>query len=204
MFFAQPVEVEPRPGYKIWVKYADGPEGEVDLSSLVGRGPYSAWNDLDFFNDVHIDSEMGVIAWSNDVDVSPDAIYLELTGLPFGQVFTWMQKPPTIGWMLEENESSDGAMPELVEVKPGEGYRVWLCYNDGVSGELDLSYLAGKGVFKSWADRAFFEQVSVGEGGEISWPNEIDIDPFKLYMDLTGKTVDDLFPGWGQGCKGDA
>ena len=203
MFFSKPVEVEARPGYKIWVKYADGPSGEVDLSDLVGQGPYAAWSDPDFFKGVHI-SEMKDIAWGNDVSICPDATYLELTGLPFDQVFRWMQEPPVIGWMLEENEAPESSMPELVEVKPGEGYRVWLCYNDGVSGELDLSYLAGKGVFKAWADLAFFEQVSVGEGGEISWPNEIDIDPYKLYMDLTGKTVEDLFPGWGDRRETDA
>jgi hypothetical protein len=62
MFFARPVEVEARTGYKIWVKYAGGPEGVVDLSYLVGQGPYAAWSALDFFKDVHIDSEMKVIA----------------------------------------------------------------------------------------------------------------------------------------------
>ena len=168
MFFAQPVEVEPRPGYKIWVKYADGPEGEVDLSGLVGRGPYSAWNDLDFFNDVHIDSEMGVIAGSNDVDISPDAIYLELTGLPFGQVFTWMQKPPTIGWMLEENEAPEGAYARIGRSETRRRVpSLALLQRWGIRGVG--SFLSGRqGVFKSWADRAFFEQVSVGEGGEIS------------------------------------
>ena len=204
MFFARPVEVEARPNYKLWVKYADGPEGVVDLSGLVGQGPYAAWNDPDFFKDVHIDSEMKVITWGQDVDICPDAVYLELTGLPFDQVFPWMQESPVIGWMLDESVGPESNLPKLVDVKAGEGYRVCLRYDNGVSGELDLSYLAGKGVFKAWDDRRFFEQVFVGEGGEISWPNEIDIDPYKLYMDLTEKTVEDLFPGWGDRRQVDA
>ena len=35
-------------------------------------------------------------------------------------------------------------------VEPREGFRIWLRYSDGVSGELDLSHLAGRGVFAAW------------------------------------------------------
>ena len=38
----QPIFVEPRPGYRIWVQYSDGVAGEVDLSGLVGRGVFQA------------------------------------------------------------------------------------------------------------------------------------------------------------------
>ncbi len=39
-------------------------------------------------------------------------------------------------------------MKEAVEVMPRAGYRVWLRYGNGVEGEVDLSDLAGRGVFK--------------------------------------------------------
>ena len=199
MFFARPVEVEARPGYKIWVKYADGPEGVVDLSDLVGQGSYAAWNDPDFFKDVHIDSEMKVIAWGNDVDICPDAVYLELTGMTFDQVFPWMQEPPVIGWMLEESEVSESTVPKLVEVKAGEGYRVWLRYDNGVSGELDLSYLAGKGVFKAWDNIQFFKGVYLLPYGEgIAWSEELDMCADALYLELTGLSPEDLFPSLRQ------
>lgn len=35
------------------------------------------------------------------------------------------------------------------EVKAREGYRIWLRYSDGSAGEVDLSHLAGRGVFKA-------------------------------------------------------
>jgi hypothetical protein len=95
-------------------------------------------------------------------------------------------------------------LPELVEVEARDGLGIWVRFDDELSGEVDLSHLAGMGVFKAWDDLGFFRQVSIGEGGEVSWPNEIDIDPYKLYMDLTGKTVEDLFPGWGAGLEADA
>ena len=202
MFFSQPVEVEARPGYKIWVKYANGPEGVVDLSDLVGQGPYAAWNDPDFFNDGRINIETGVIAWGSDVDVCPDAIYLELTGLSFDQVFTWMQEAPVIGWMLEDTEAPASTVPKLVEVKACEGYRIWVRFDDGVSGEVDLSHLAGKGVFKAWDDPEFFKGVYVAAGHAIAWSEEIDMCPDAAYMEVTGLTVEEVFPEFFEASAG--
>ena len=201
MFFSQAVEVEARPGYKIWVKYADGPEGVVDLSGLVGQGPYAAWNDPDFFKGVHI-SEMKVIAWENDIDICPDAVYLELTGLPFDQVFKWMKEPPVIGWMIEDTEVPASALPKLVEVKACEGYRIWVRFDDGVSGEVDLSHLVGKGVFKAWDDPEFFKGVYVDEGHAIAWSEEIDMCPDAAYMEVTGLTVEEVFPEFFEASAG--
>jgi hypothetical protein len=75
-----------------------------------------------------------------------------------------------------------------VEVKPLANYRIWLKYADGVTGTVDLSHLAGKGVFALWDDYAAFERVYVGESGEIAWTEEIDLCPDALYMKITGKT----------------
>jgi Protein of unknown function (DUF2442) len=73
------VGVRALPDYRIWVRYADGVEGEVDLSSYVGKGVFSAWNDPSFFNRVHL-SAHGSIAWSDDIELCADSVYLELTG----------------------------------------------------------------------------------------------------------------------------
>lgn len=61
------------------VRYEDGVEGEVDLSAHVGRGVFAAWNDAAFFETVYV-SAHGSIAWSEDIELCPDSIYLELTG----------------------------------------------------------------------------------------------------------------------------
>ena len=81
------------------------------------------------------------------------------------------------------------------QVKPLPDYKLWLEYIDGVSGEVDLSHLAGKGVFKYWDDYANFEKVYIAEGGEIAWSDTIDLCPDTLYMRITGKSVDELFSG---------
>ena len=82
-----------------------------------------------------------------------------------------------------------------VAVKARDGFRIWLRYADGIEGEVDLSHLAGKGVFAAWLDRPFFEEVHIGGGNGISWGNEIDLCPDALYLQLTGKRPEDIMPG---------
>lgn len=85
-------------------------------------------------------------------------------------------------------------MMKAIEVKPLSGYRIWLRYMDGVTGEVDLSHLAGRGAFKVWTDRKVFESVHVDASGAIAWSRDIDLCPDALYLRLTGKAVEELFP----------
>lgn len=84
---------------------------------------------------------------------------------------------------------------EPVAVAPREGYRIWLRYADGVEGEVDLSDLAGKGVFTAWNDRRFFERVYISEWRSVAWNDAIELCPDALYMEITGKTPEDIMPG---------
>ena len=84
-------------------------------------------------------------------------------------------------------------MKRIVEVKPLADCRVWIRFADGVQGEVDLSHLAGKGVFQRWADPKIFRAVHVGAYGELAWDDEIDLCPDSLYLKLTGKTADEVF-----------
>ena len=86
-------------------------------------------------------------------------------------------------------------MLKLVEARPFPGYRLRLRYADGVAGEVDLSHLVGKGVFRLWNDPETFQRVSIGSGGELRWSDEVDLCADALYMEITGKTPDEVFPG---------
>ncbi len=81
-----PLEVRPLDSYRLWVKYSDGTEGVADLSDLVGKGVFALWNDYEEFKKVHIGAS-GEIAWSEEIDLCPDAIYLRLTGKKPGDLF---------------------------------------------------------------------------------------------------------------------
>ena len=83
-------------------------------------------------------------------------------------------------------------MVRPTSVKALPNFRIWLRYNDGVEGEVDLSDLAGRGVFAAWNDAAFFESVRLGPHGAIEWSPDIDICPDSMYLRLTGKSVEAL------------
>ena len=85
-------------------------------------------------------------------------------------------------------------MPIPVEVRPLANHKIWLRYDDGVEGEVDLSDLAGQGVFEAWNDPAFFQSVRIASHGAVEWGSELDLCPDALYMRLTGKSPEDLFP----------
>lgn len=72
--------VEPRSDYRLWVRFEDGTEGEVDLSDIAGSGVFRRWTDhLEAFRQVQIHSDSGAPTWPGDLDVVPDRIYEELT-----------------------------------------------------------------------------------------------------------------------------
>ena len=81
-----------------------------------------------------------------------------------------------------------------VEVNALDGYRIWLSYSDGTSGEVDLSHLAGRGVFRLWENSAGFREPKVTPHGSIAWDRDVELCPDALYMRITGKTVEELMP----------
>ena len=85
-------------------------------------------------------------------------------------------------------------MQKVTEVRALDGFRLQVKFSDGVSGTIDLSHLVGCGVFALWNDPARFRDVYVGDGGQISWSDSVDICPDAVYMQITGKTAEALFP----------
>lgn len=85
-------------------------------------------------------------------------------------------------------------MTKLVEVRTLDNYRLWLRYANGVEGVVDLSDHVGKGVFALWEEPREFAQVTIGSSGELIWNDQVDMDPDALYLRLTGKKPEDIFP----------
>ena len=70
---------------------------------------------------------------------------------------------------------------DVVEVKPLGGHLLRIRFDDGLSGDLDLSAYIHRGpIFAPLADPAFFRRVEI-RGGTIAWPNGADIAPERLY-----------------------
>jgi hypothetical protein len=85
-------------------------------------------------------------------------------------------------------------MFRVVEVRPLSGFHLWLKFADGTEGEVDLSDIAGKGVFAVWNRPGEFEKVQVGSRGDVNWGEDLDLCPDALYLEVTGKKPEDIFP----------
>jgi hypothetical protein len=85
-------------------------------------------------------------------------------------------------------------VPKILEVQALDDYILRIKFEDGVVGEVDLSYLAGRGVFTFWNQYENFRNVSVINGRWLAWSDEIDMDADSLYLKLTNKKPEDLFP----------
>lgn len=76
-------------------------------------------------------------------------------------------------------------MKRIVKVKVLGDYKLWIKFSDGVEGVVDLSKLVGKGIFKQWEDKRFFESVEINpQTGTLTWGKEIDICSDTLYGEI--------------------
>lgn len=69
------IEVRHIRDYVLWLKFEDGSEGEVDLSKSL-RGPvFEPLRNIDYFNQVRVDPELGTIVWPNGADIAPETLH---------------------------------------------------------------------------------------------------------------------------------
>ena len=64
--------------------FSDGLEGIIDMSTSVGRGVFAPLADPQAFAGVYI-GDHGQIAWSEEIEICPDAAYLEVAGQTAGE-----------------------------------------------------------------------------------------------------------------------
>ena len=87
--------------------------------------------------------------------------------------------------------------PHVVELEVLERYKLWLRFDDGASGIVDLSDSAALGgVFAAWTDQDFWRSAHiVADSGAVAWGDgtEVDVCPQSLYLDVTGQSFDEEF-----------
>jgi|LakMenEpi03Aug12_release.lakeMendotaPanAssembly.Ray.scaffolds.fasta_scaffold427069_2 hypothetical protein len=72
-------EARPTTGRRVWLRFADGEEGEVDLSRYLNYGPvFEPLANEEFFRQLRV--EAGTIAWPNGADIAPERLYELLVG----------------------------------------------------------------------------------------------------------------------------
>ena len=71
-------EVKYRRDYCIWLKFADGVEGEVDLEAELWGEVFQPLKEKARFAEVSLDKGPGTIVWSNGADFAPEFLYQKL------------------------------------------------------------------------------------------------------------------------------
>jgi hypothetical protein len=68
-------------GYCLLLRFEDGVEGLVDLAREISfQGVFEPLLDVNYFAQVHVDPELGTVAWPNGADLDPGVLYGEITG----------------------------------------------------------------------------------------------------------------------------
>jgi len=81
--------------YKIEIKFEDGKKGIVDFSKYIDKGGvFSRFRDINFFKSFKVNSELGILSWGDKVDVAPETLYAEATGMPLPN---WMKEDGALG-----------------------------------------------------------------------------------------------------------
>lgn len=82
---------------------------------------------------------------------------------------------------------------KVISLIPLLKYQLQITFDDGISGIVDLNGLMQKGIFKKLQDEALFNQVKFNQSA-IFWNEELEIDLLNVYLELSGKSFDQLFP----------
>jgi Protein of unknown function (DUF2442) len=81
------------------------------------------------------------------------------------------------------------AIPEIMDAKSLGGFRVWIRFQGGLQGNVDLSGYSTFGpVFEPLAEESFFKKFTI-QGGTLAWPNGADIAPERLYELVSTKPI---------------
>ena len=69
--------VQTRPGYRLFLTFEDGTQGEVCLSDRLFGPMFEPLKDPEYFSKVRVD-EFGAVCWPNEADLAPDALYRQV------------------------------------------------------------------------------------------------------------------------------
>ena len=78
-------------------------------------------------------------------------------------------------------------MTRIVSVKPLEGYRLNIRFNDGVEGVYDVEPGRRGGVFLKLLEPKIFNAVAINpDFGCVEWPGGVDLCPDTMHQEMTG------------------
>lgn len=89
------ISAKPSSGYRLWLKFSNGDEGEIDLSRHIQFLPTLALlTDPAFFQRVFVDH--GTICWPGEIDLDPIVMHHLTMGIPIDLVHPELAAPKEI------------------------------------------------------------------------------------------------------------
>ena len=75
------VDVRALGDYRLFVRFDDGVQGDVDVASFVTfDGVFEVLRDPARFAEAFVD--LGTVCWPNDLDLAPEVLYAKVSGRP--------------------------------------------------------------------------------------------------------------------------
>jgi hypothetical protein len=68
-------------------------------------------------------------------------------------------------------------IPQLKNANALDDYKLFVEFDDGISGIIDLSKWKNKPLFSLWNVKDNFKNFKITENKKIEWDEEIDMDP---------------------------
>ena len=64
--------------YRIWIRFADGKAGVIDLSEELWGPIFEPLKDLATFRNVRVHPELETLSWPNGADFAPEFLYEQI------------------------------------------------------------------------------------------------------------------------------
>jgi hypothetical protein len=69
--------------HRVFIRFADGVSGEVDIADVVAfEGVFAPLRDPVRFAEVRVHPELRTLSWPNGADLDPDVLYARVSGKP--------------------------------------------------------------------------------------------------------------------------
>lgn len=69
------IDARPVADYRVWLKFADGTEGEADLAGELWGEMFEPLRDPLEFRRLRVDPELQTLVWPNGADLAPEHLY---------------------------------------------------------------------------------------------------------------------------------
>lgn len=77
------IEVRILGDHRLFVKFEDGVQGEIDVAEIVPfEGVFAPLRDPARFAEARVHGELGTVYWPNGADLDPDVLYAKVSGKP--------------------------------------------------------------------------------------------------------------------------